>query len=69
MHNASVKQSRKREYETTTRIDRRSLWRVHVRREKVKDEERKGENNRLMSGVEHTKSIRCHWISDVGVKG
>jgi len=60
MHNANVKQSRKREYETTTQIDRRStsLWRVHVRREKVKDKERKGENNRLMSeAYEETLSL------------
>lgn len=36
----------------------------------MKDKERKGENNRLMLGMERTERERhCHWISDVGVKG
>lgn len=60
-----VKQSRKREREH--RSNRLTFpWCMHVGtgRKKMKDKERKGENNRLMSGVERTER-HCHWISDV----
>lgn len=71
-HNRSVLNNLESVNVSTTWIDRRStsLWRVHasMRREKVKDKERQGENNRLMSEVECMER-RCHWISDVGVKG